>query len=106
MDETLDVFAHGIVDQRTAIIVRLSSFEGSVQDFTDVLHMLDAAGTDLDNMLMLTEKDSRCGVGMYLRNGCRKNGCLQTMEGIVVRTIPGQDFVGRSLHSAALPFIV
>lgn len=72
MDETLDVFAHGTADQRTAI-VELSSFGGSVEDFTDVLHMLDAAGTDLDNMyfqgksvLMLTENDSW--------NGCRKDG--------------------------------
>lgn len=111
VDETLDVFAHGIVDQRTAI-VELSSFEGSVEDFTDVLHMLDAVGADLDNMrfqgksvLMLTENDS-CGVGTYFRNGCRKNGCLQTMEAIVVRTMPDQDFVDRSLHSAALQFIV
>lgn len=112
MDETLDVFAHEIVDQRAAI-VELSSFEASVQDFTDVLHNLDAAGTDLDNMhfqgksmLMLTENDTRCGVGMYFRNGCRKKRCLQSMKAIVVRTIPDQDFVDRSLHSAALQFIV
>lgn len=107
VDETLDAFAHGIVDQRTAF-VELSSFEGSVEEFTDVLHMLDVLHQEpsCKSVLMLTENDSRCGVGTYFRNGCRKNACLQTMEAIVVRTIPDQDFVDRRLHSAALQFIV
>lgn len=111
------------MNQRTPLF-RLESFDASAEDFARVLEVYASAGGDFDHMdhqgnsmLMWTSNDA-LGVALvcagastyYFRKSFRKralamaavHGCLKTMEAIVARDSPDNDFVTRSFHAAAL----
>ena len=96
----------------------------TTQEFFDVLQLLVAVGADLDHMdhqgnsvLMLSSNDALSvalvWVGAktyYFEKKFRKralamvaaNGCCEAMDAIIARDSPDQDYIDRSLHSAAL----
>lgn len=109
--------------QRT-VLFNLESFDASAGDFLTVLQLYGAIGGDLDhkdcegNSLLMRNPNDNLGMALvwagasayYSHSGVWKRGltvaaakgCRGTMEAIVARDAPDQEFVDRSLNAAAL----
>lgn len=120
--EMVDVFSVDLT-RRTALF-KLDRFAASVEDFLNVVLLMKNMGGDLnhldheENSVLMRTKNNAFGVALvragaltyYDKKGRKKralamaaaHGCLLTMEAIAFRDYPGQDYVDRCFHSAAL----
>jgi hypothetical protein len=118
----MDVFRED-TNRRTPIF-RLNNIGASAQEFERVIKLYKAVGGDLNHMdhqgntVLMWTSDDALGVALvcagartyYFRNRLRKRalamaaskGCCQTIGAIMERDSPDQEYVDRSLHSAAL----
>lgn len=130
MDDFWKLLSDGILSvnaqdmyQRTSLF-RLESFEASPEDFLCVLELYEGIGGDLNHMdhqgnsLLMSTSNDTLGLALvsagastyYFRKSYRKralamaavHGCYRTMDAIMARDSPDQEFIDRSLHSAAL----
>lgn len=109
---------------RLTALFKLDRFDAFVEDFLDVVLLMKNMGGDLnhldheENSVLMRTKNDAFGVALvragaltyYDKKGwvrralavAAAHGCLLTMEAIAFRDHPGQDYVDRCFHTAAL----